>query len=98
MNEEQYARRYPADEPAVYAFQLSAEPFIVIDARDSTAGVARYINEPSKGMRANARFELHPDFPKVKRAVCIALRDILVGEEILARYNATKGYYAEGKM
>ncbi|KAJ3281062.1 hypothetical protein HK104_000236 [Borealophlyctis nickersoniae] len=94
MNEEQFCRRYPPHQRAEYAFQISTDPFIVIDARDSTAGVSRYINEPPKGRAANAQYEKHPDFPKVKRVVCRAKRDILVGEEILAKYGTSKDYYS----
>ena len=94
MNEEQFCRRYPAHQKAEYVFQISCDPFVAIDSRDSTAGVARYINEPPKGQQANAQFAKHPDFPKVKRALCKAKRDIFVGEEILARYGSSKDYYA----
>lgn len=97
LNEEQFCRRYKPDEKAEYAFQISQDPFLVIDARDSNAGVARYINEPAKGMHANAQYEPHPKFPPVKRLVCRAKRDIFVGEEILARYGTNKGYYRPGE-
>jgi hypothetical protein len=96
MNEEQFCRRYAVGEKAGYAFQISANPFVVVDARNSTAGVGRYINEPPKGMAANGRFERHPEFPRVKRLVCRAIKDILIGQEILARYDA-QGFYQQGE-
>ncbi|KAJ3038650.1 hypothetical protein HK097_003106 [Rhizophlyctis rosea] len=94
MNEERFCNRYSLMEKAEYTFQISRDPFIVIDSLDSTAGVARYINESPKGFPANAQFVKHPDFPEVKRVLCRAKRHILTGEEILARYGNSKGYYS----
>ncbi|KAJ3050718.1 hypothetical protein HK097_008299, partial [Rhizophlyctis rosea] len=94
MDEAQFCRRYPPNEKAEYAFQISRNPFIIIDSRDSTAGVARYINEPAKKNPSNAEFVKHPGCPEVKRVLCKAKRDILIGEEILARYGSNKEYYS----
>jgi len=82
------ALRLPVEEKG-YLMRLG--PQCYVDARPCPLVLARYINDPINPAGYNVRFDKLPDADP-PRALVVAIRSILAGEELFANYG--KWYWA----
>lgn len=80
LTSDQYNRRYAKEDYGAYG--MSVKRNLVLDARKTSAGIARYICDyTGSGKKPNVEYQGSKDIVEV-----VALRKILPGEELLVDY------------
>lgn len=82
LTTDQYNRRYAKDDYGAYG--MAAKRNLVLDARKTSSGIARYICDyTGSGKKPNVEYQGSKDIVEV-----VALRKILPGEELLVDYGS----------